>query len=210
MKSGYGLLIGVAVLLGQPAAALDRNFDFSGPGSDLPVPSAVTPHDETALTIPSAVVVTPPTTAALAVGDKVQVTVFGEKELSGPLMVDSGGSVALPLIGSVAVAGVTPGGAAERIRARYADGYLKQPQVSVVLVDFRPFYILGEVNKPGAYPYAEGLTVEQAVALAGGYTTRAKIGRVEVRHGASVASQQVKQTGRIAPGDTLRVSERWF
>src|SRR5579859_240877 len=106
---------------------------------------------------------------ALAPGDRIVVTVFGQQELSGEMTVDGGGDIALPLIGSIAVEGLTPHGCEELIRSKLADGILNSPTVTVRIVEFRPLYIIGQVRAPGAYPFRYGSTVASAIAIAGGY-----------------------------------------
>src|SRR5690606_40796847 len=102
--------------------------------------------------------------------DKIQVTVFNEPDLSGEFELDGEGRVALPLIGDVTVGGMTVRNAEQTIAAELYPDYLQNPKVSIQVTNYRPFYILGEVKEPGGYPYANDMTVIQAVALAGGFT----------------------------------------
>lgn len=149
---------------------------------------------------------------ALSGGDRLRVVVFGDPSLGGEFTIGGSGFIALPLIGEVDVRGLTSTELQGRITARLADGYLKDPRVSVEVLSTRPFYILGEVNKPGQYPFANGLTVAGAVAQAGGYTYRAKTGRVLIKHAGQDAEADVAVSAStmVAPGDTIRVRERWF
>lgn len=105
----------------------------------------------------------------LGTGDKIRVTVFGEPDLSGEFEVGATGSLSLPLIGAVATVDLTPRGLENAIISRLKDGYLKNPKVAVEVIEYRPFYILGDVKSPGSYPYVNGMTVLNAIALAGGY-----------------------------------------
>jgi polysaccharide export outer membrane protein len=106
---------------------------------------------------------------ALGAGDKLRITVFGEESLSGEYLVPGEGTVAFPLIGDVQATGLTVDQLAREIEARLRDGYLKDPRVSIEVENYRPFYILGEVMKPGEYPFTNGLTVLNAVATANGF-----------------------------------------
>lgn len=150
---------------------------------------------------------------ALSGGDRVRVVVFGDPALGGEFTIDGSGFIALPLIGDVDVRGLTSAQLQTRIVSRLADGYLKDPRVAVEVLTTRPFYILGEVNKPGQYPFANGLTVEAAVAQAGGYTYRAKTKKVLIKHvgeASEFTTYDVTAKTLVAPGDTIRIKERWF
>lgn len=149
---------------------------------------------------------------ALSGGDRVRVVVFGDQALGGDFTIGGSGFIALPLIGEVDVRGLTSTQLQDRITAKLADGYLKDPRVAVEVLSTRPFYILGEVNKPGQYPFSNGLTVLGAVAQAGGYTYRAKTKEALIKHaGEDVeATYDVTATTMVAPGDTIRIKERWF
>lgn len=144
-------------------------------------------------------------------GDKIKLTVFGEENLSGEFEVDSTGSLAIPLVGDIKVRGMTPRQVERKIARVLEDGYLKNPRVNIEVLNFRPFFILGEVNKPGSYPYANEITVINAVALGGGYTTRAKTGKIIVRRAATPEKEEwVSEDALVYPGDVLRVDERFF
>ena len=148
----------------------------------------------------------------LGVADELRVTVFNEPNLSGQFVVNSNGMVSLPLIGEVRAAGTTVNGLRNDITTKLADGYLLNPKVSLQVLTFRPFYILGEVNKPGKYAYSSGLTVLNAVATAEGFTYRANKRKVFVKHAGSTEEQQVSLTPAtpVQPGDTIRIGERYF
>ncbi|WP_254606536.1 polysaccharide biosynthesis/export family protein [Sphingomonas bacterium] len=149
---------------------------------------------------------------ALSGGDRVRVVVFGDPALGGEFTIGGSGLIALPLIGDVDVRGLTSTQLQARIAARLADGYLKDPRVAVEVLSTRPFYILGEVNKPGEYGFANGLTILGAVAEAGGFTYRARTRQVLIKHAGEGAETvcDVTATTMVAPGDTIRVKERWF
>jgi polysaccharide export outer membrane protein len=148
----------------------------------------------------------------LGTGDKVRITVFGEKDLSGDFDVNDQGVAALPLIGPTKLAGKTISEAETQITASYAKDYLVNPRVNVEVLNYRPFFILGEVKNPGSYPYVNGMTVVNAVALAGGYTPRAKRDHVMVKRAAKAVAgeQEVGEDAVILPGDVIRVPERFF
>ena len=148
----------------------------------------------------------------LGSSDKVRVTVYGEPSLSGEFFVTGSGVVSLPLIGEVKAAGLTLSQFQQAVQTSLSDGYLKDPRVSAEVLTFRPFYILGEVSKPGTYPYTSGLTVMNAVATAGGYTYRADKKQVFVKRNGATEEQKLTldPTVTVAPGDTIRIGERFF
>ncbi len=145
-------------------------------------------------------------------GDKVKVTVYGEDDLSGEYSVDGSGNVRLPLIGQVHAAGLTQHEFETAVATQLAQGYLINPKVSVEVTSYRPFTILGEVNKPGEYPFENGMTVLNAVALGGGYTYRADKDNVYIRRKGSVDEVKMPADDKtlVYPGDTVRVDERIF
>jgi len=148
----------------------------------------------------------------LGSGDKIRLIVFGEPDLSGEFTISGDGMVSLPLIRDVRAGGLTASQLQANVEDAFKEGYLKDPRVSIEVLTFRPFYILGEVNKPGEYPYSNGMTVVNAVALASGYTYRANQKKVFVRHAGSTAEEEVPLTSAtmVAPGDTVRIAERYF
>ncbi|MFC0685473.1 polysaccharide biosynthesis/export family protein [Novosphingobium clariflavum] len=152
------------------------------------------------------------TAYALGSGDKLRITVYGEDKLTGEYMVDSGGSVAFPLVGAVQARGLTASTLAERIAGALRQGYLDAPSVSIDVLNYRPYYILGEVSKPGEYPYADSLTIFSAVAKAEGFTYRADERRVFIRHKDEAGETLYRLDGAtpVLPGDTIRVLERKF
>ena len=150
--------------------------------------------------------------ARLRPGDRVQVTVFGEDGLTGGYDVAPSGVLQLPLAGSVPAAGRSARELEAAIAAALRKSYLRDPKVTVAIVSQRPFYVLGEVEKPGEYPYREGLNLWRALAVAGGQTYRASTASVLIQHAGETALAEV-DTGRvitIEPGDLIRVPERWF
>lgn len=148
----------------------------------------------------------------LGPSDKVRVTVFGEPDLSGEFLVSGTGVVALPLVGGVPVGELTIPEAELRLAERLKQGFLNNPRVSVEVLNFRPFYILGEVNNPGSYAYVDGMTVLNAVALGGGYTYRADKKDIKVRRDVNGQTREVRvqQETTVMPGDVVEVGERFF
>lgn len=145
-------------------------------------------------------------------GDELRVVVFNEPELSGDFTVDGTGTISMPLIGTVQVAGLTLPQFQRTVEARLADGYLISPRVSAEVTSSRPYYILGEVNRPDQYTYSPGLTVMNAVAAAGGFTYRANRREVFIRSEGETGEREVELTTTtpVQPGDTIRVGERIF
>lgn len=148
----------------------------------------------------------------LGAGDKIRVTVYNEADLSGDFEVSGQGDVALPLIGQVHVANHTISEVEAVVTQKYGKDYLVNPRVNVEVLNYRPFFILGEVKTPGSYPYVNGMTVLNAVALAGGYTNRANHDRIYVKRAANpkAGEQEVKEDSPVLPGDVIRVAERYF
>jgi protein involved in polysaccharide export with SLBB domain len=148
----------------------------------------------------------------IGTGDKLRITVYGEDDLSGAFDVDGDGFVSAPLIGPVKVAGLSAHDAEQMLMAKYADGYLKEPRINVAVSQFRPFYILGEVNRPGQYPYANGMTVTNAVADAGGYTQKAVESGFYVKRNGETKEVYVEDGGntKIYPGDIVRIDSSTF
>lgn len=161
---------------------------------------------------PAAPAASAETTYHLGTGDKLRVIVYGEDDLGGAYDIDSSGMVRLPLVGQVQAAGLSVRQFEQEVKAKLDQGYLKDARVSVEVTNYRPFYILGEVNKPGEYAYVNGMSVLTAVALAGGYTYRANESEVYLRRNGGGDEQSVPAdpTTKINPGDIVRVPERFF
>ncbi|WP_241911688.1 polysaccharide biosynthesis/export family protein [Telmatospirillum siberiense] len=148
----------------------------------------------------------------LGTGDKVRVTVFNEADLSGDFDVNDQGAVALPLVGQVDAVGKTVAEFQAEIAQKYGATYLVNPRVSVAVLNYRPFFILGEVKTPASYPYVNGMTVINAIALAGGYTPRANKQNIVIKRAndPSATEQTVNEDAPVLPGDVIRVPERFF
>ncbi len=148
----------------------------------------------------------------LGVGDRVRIEIFGHPELSGDMAINGSGNIVLPLINEVSAIGLTTWELAERIAGRLKPDYLVNPRVTVELLGYRPFYILGEVKNAGSYPYVEGMTVLNAVALAGGFTDRANRKKITIerKFGKGRKKIRAKPVSRVEPGDIIVVKERFF
>jgi polysaccharide export outer membrane protein len=148
----------------------------------------------------------------LQAGEKIRITVFGENSLSGEYQIDPSGFISLPLAGTVKAAGLTQNDLARELEASLRSGYLKDPKVTVSILEFRPFYILGEVEKPGSYPYSSGLNVMSAIATAGGTTYRASQSTVLIQHPGEgeLRSYDASKPIPILPGDIIQVPRRYF
>ncbi len=148
----------------------------------------------------------------LGPGDQIKVTVFRHEDLSGEFELDGEGYFALPLVGEIKGGGRVARELENDIETAFKDGgYLVNPQVGLEVLNYRPFYILGEVNQPGSYPYVNGMTIINAVALAGGYTYRASQGGISLQRGGSNGKKlSAGPTTQVLPGDIISVPERFF
>lgn len=148
----------------------------------------------------------------LAPGDTVKVTTFGMPTLTGEFIISEEGTIAFPLVGNIQAAGAKASDIQKALTASLASGYVNVPSVTVEVVKYRPIYLLGEVEKPGEYPYTHGLTVREAVAKAGGFTYRANKKRVRIKAAGETEEYTYKVNAGIpvAPGDTIRIGERFF
>ncbi|HEY1365078.1 MAG TPA: polysaccharide biosynthesis/export family protein [Xanthobacteraceae bacterium] len=214
--------VGVPGLVGGPApepgapADLDsvlynRSATFAAPDPAVVAPAAVLPA------IPAAVLPGPAPGGdepyRLDAGDRLRVVVFGQDGLSNTYLIDVGGKIALPLIGAVSARGCTTAQLARLIADRLrGGGFIREPHVAIEVEVYRPFFILGEVIAPGAYPYLPNMTVETAVAIAGGFTPRAYRWDAEISRSSSgvTARQKVPLIAPVRPGDTVKIGERWF
>ena len=192
MRNNFAAAIGFACLLVALTGCVPsaKQALAAGPGS-LPGPEA---------------------DARLKSGDRVQVTVFGEEGLTGSYDVAPSGMVQLPLIGPQQAEGRTAPEFEAGVRTALRRTYLRDPKVTVAVVSRQPFYVLGEVEKPGEYPYRAGLNLWRALAVAGGQTYRASTSTVMVQHAGetTLAEVDVGSDILVQPGDLIRVPERWF
>jgi polysaccharide export outer membrane protein len=148
----------------------------------------------------------------LASGDRLRVIVFGQEALSNSFSVDGAGNVSLPLIGAVRAQGSTTAELGRAIEARLRQGFLREPNVSVEVEAYRPFFVLGEVAVAGQYPFVNGMTVRNAIAVAGGFTPRGAQDSVDLTRmidGRTITAS-VPMNFAVRPGDTIQVRERFF
>jgi polysaccharide export outer membrane protein len=186
-----------------------------------PVPAALEPAPTTA-PLPIVQQASVPLTPVMAfegeppytlnAGDKLRVVVFGQDGLSNIYVIDASGAITMPLIGAVPARGLTTDALARAIAARLRQGFIRDPHVAIEVDTYRPFFILGEVALPGQYPYVPHMTVENAIAIAGGFTPRAYRWDVSIDRpmGNAVVRKTVPPLTRVRPGDTVVVKERWF
>ena len=187
----------------SPDLALSTPAPLPPPGHALPLNAGYAPPG---------VPVVPNETYTLDSGDRVRVIVFGQDNLSRIYGIDGSGAVAMPLIGPVRARGLTTFELANEIARDLKRKYIKDPKVTVEVETYRPFFILGEVNKPGQYPFVNAMTVEAAVAIAEGYTERAKqrFVRLTRRFGGVMSTVMVPADYPVQPGDTIYVRQRFF
>lgn len=145
-------------------------------------------------------------------GDRLNIRVLGQADLTGQYLVDGAGNISMPLVHTMRVAGMTAPQIEHMVIAALQNGYLRSPSVSVQVTDLRPFFILGEVTNAGSFPYQAGMTVQNAIALAGGYSSRANQEEVLLTRKSieGTASHRVPVTAHIYPGDIIFIRERWF
>jgi len=148
----------------------------------------------------------------LGSGDKIKITVFKQEELSGEYTINGAGQIALPLIGDVNTKDLTVKQVEDAIADKLKPDYLLNPRVNVQVLNYRPFYILGEVKEPKSYPYVDGMTYLNAVAIAGGFTYRAKEDHVMVIRMNDPKKNEVRlnMDEKVLPGDVIHVEERFF
>jgi protein involved in polysaccharide export with SLBB domain len=191
--AGRGGLIVVAAMI---AAAL------SGCAADT---DNVIPGDPNTLTAAGP-------TRVIQAGDRVRVTVFGEDKLTGEFDIDPAGKLTLPLIGSIKAGGLTPDQLSSTLEDKLRAAAYRDPKATVEMLSFRPIYVLGEVQKPGDYPYRSGLTALRAIALAGGQTYRASETLIYIQHAGDpqMRSYPLNANVPIYPGDLIKLPERYF
>jgi protein involved in polysaccharide export with SLBB domain len=145
-------------------------------------------------------------------GEKIRVTVYNEPSLSGDFQIDPSGFVSLPLAGTLKAGGLTQNELEQALAQKYSSQYLKNPKVTVSVAEYRPFYIIGEVEHPGSFPYTSGLNVLSALAIAGGPTYRASKSTVMIQHPGEPALKEYAMDAAvpILPGDIIKVPQRYF
>jgi len=145
-------------------------------------------------------------------GDVVRISVFNQPDLSGDYTLDGDGRFSMPLIGSVEAGGLTPAELEARLVDMYKPDYLVNPRIFIQVMNYRPYYLIGEVRGTGAFPYQAGMTYLTAIANAGGFTYRAKKDYVMVIRADDPAQEEIRMDveEKVQPGDIIRVEERLF
>lgn len=148
----------------------------------------------------------------LAAGDELRIKVFDNEDISGEYQIDAAGNVNFPLVGQVKAAGLTVDQFSQDLTQRLNADYLVDPKVSVEVLNFRPIFVIGQVNTPGSYSYQPGMTVRQAVALAGGYTRRASTSSMTIirQEGTGTIEVEADEDTPVLPGDTIEVDRRFL
>jgi polysaccharide export outer membrane protein len=191
-----------------PVAAIQPQSDLDS----LAYGQAYAPTPVAYAAAPMPVAYAQDTAYRLDAGDRLRVVVYGQEGLTNTYAIDAGGAITMPLIGSVPARGQTPAGLAAAITAKLRNGFIRDPSVAVEIEAYRPFFILGEVAAPGQYPYVPNMSVESAVAIAGGFSPRARRDSVTLTHTDHNGSMRVVVPlgTALSPGDTILVGERWF
>jgi polysaccharide export outer membrane protein len=150
--------------------------------------------------------------ATLQPGDKIRVDVFGEDKLGGEYQLDQAGQVSMPLAGTIKAQGMTQGQLEQALSKKLRTEYLRNPKVTVTIATLAPFYIIGEVQKPGQFDYRSGLNVLTAIAVAGGPTYRASRSGVQIqrRGETTMRDYPISASVPVLPGDVIKVPERYF
>lgn len=149
----------------------------------------------------------------LKAGDKLKIAVFNEPDLSGEFQVTDGGNVDFPLIGEIRAVGLSVDDFRDALTNRLQQGFVRNPRITIDFVAYRPVNVIGEVRNAGQYAYRPGLTVQDAIAMAGGFTYRANTGTFYLRRSDESNEVSHRLDGRrvtILPGDSIRIPERYF
>jgi polysaccharide biosynthesis/export protein len=232
MLIGLALMLSIALMAAGCTGPLGQSMR-AGPGPQVAAapPPAPSPRPDLdnlmyagggsvpAVASPIAAVTPAPLPAAEAAsvylldsGDRLRIVVFGQDGLSNSYIVDAAGNITMPLIGAVPARGTSTSELARAVGTRLRNGFIREPHVAIEIESYRPFFILGEVTYPGQYPYVPNMTVETAVAIAGGFTPRAYRWDVRVarNQGGQAYRMSVPLTYALRPGDTITIDERWF
>lgn len=224
LKIGLSLLLAAAILTGCSDKRMHTSAT-AGSSARLTTVAALSPsagpstsEEAVSAAVARALPLPPPAPATtstteyrLAAGDQLRIIVFDNPDLSGEFEVDHLGNIAFPLVGSVESGGKTLAEVEEAIARSLEDnGFIKDAFVNVSILRYRPFFILGEVRRPGSFPYQSGLNVHKAIALAGGFTYRADEDDVLITRDSTRQQVRARLTDPVFPGDTIVVEERFF
>jgi polysaccharide export outer membrane protein len=231
--TGFAVVFSIALMAAGCAGPLGQSMR-AGPGPQVAVAAAPPPASSprpgldnlmyaggssaTASAVVAAPVAAPLPAAESAAGysldsgDRLRIVVFGQDGLSNSYVVDAAGNITMPLIGAVPARGTSTSELARLVGTRLRNGFIREPHVAIEIESYRPFFILGEVTYPGQYPFVPNMTVETAVAIAGGFTPRAYRWDVKVarNQGGQAYRMSVPLTYALRPGDTVTIDERWF
>ena len=204
LRAGSAPVVAAPPIVASARPDLD-NLMYAGGGSAAPVAAPIA-----AVAPASAAEVA--SVYTLDSGDRLRIVVFGQDGLSNSYIVDAAGNITMPLIGSVPARDTSTSELARVIGARLRNGFIREPHVAIEVESYRPFFILGEVTYPGQCPHVPNMTVETAVAIAGGFTPRAYRWEVKVARnmGGRPFRMAVPPTYALRPGDTVTIDERWF
>lgn len=206
-------LVFTALLLNACAMASDSPADAAQAVIDVPVATAVTGPAQVDSSRS-----TPPAESGFAegyllgIGDRISVIVLGEKDLSMEVLVNGQGTINYPFLGEIRVAGLTVNALRDEIEGRLKPDFLLDPQVTVQVLEYRKFFVNGEVQRPGGFSWQPGMTVRKAAALAGGFTQRASRSRLFIIRDADTEKKpvQVEIDAAVAPGDILTIDQSFF
>ncbi|PTQ89078.1 polysaccharide biosynthesis/export family protein [Agitococcus lubricus] len=210
MQQSLRLLLVSVILAWAPAHAgfLDKLFNSPTASSNTAPPVAGT------ILTPAAypVLLSQVSDYRLGAGDKLGITVFNEKELSMEVLLSDAGTFLYPFLGEIAAKNKTIGELKSMLTQQLKDGYLVDPKVYVSIIEYRPFFVNGEVSKPGGYPYQPGLTIRKAISLAGGLTPRASLAKIFVIHenDPTGVPRLANLDTVIVPGDIVTVDQSFF
>lgn len=145
----------------------------------------------------------------LGSGDEIEILVYGEDDLTVRTRLGDSGVISYPFLGNLTLKGLSVAEAEQKVRDGLRDGYLLNPTVSINILEYRPFFVNGEVNRPGAIPYQPGITLRKAIAMAGGFTERANRSGGEVLRG-EAKSRSITLDEQIRPGDIVTIKQSFF
>jgi protein involved in polysaccharide export with SLBB domain len=194
------------------AGVLCNPFDAFGQGRPPPAPLAPSTAPQALMSpqIPPAATESLKDSYVLGTGDRLRIIVYGEPDLSGEFEIDANGAISLPLIGVMTAASQTIRGLEGYVTKRLGE-YLRDPHVNLQVTQYRPFFILGEVKQPGTYPFIPGMSVKNAIALAGGYTVRGSRRGISVDHASKKGAEvNAAEEDPVYPGDAIRVAGSLF
>jgi len=201
------LLVLLSVFVWAPAHAglLDQLF-----GTSAPEPLKTSPAPQ--ISIPIQAAKNTVSDYRLGAGDKLGITVFNEKELSMEVLLSDAGTFLYPFLGEIVAKNKTIGELQFLLTQELKDGYLVDPKVYVSVIEYRPFFVNGEVGKPGGYPFQPGLTIRKAISLAGGLTARASASKIYVIHenDPSGLPRLTSLDALIVPGDIVTIDQSFF